>query len=154
MLNIQHAWQWGRCSVGEGLGQVKHGSTHLKHMVITGCREGTTTRQTLTLKRVCVLFFSASNTEGITHIKTSLCPLLLSKQHRWDPQLQTAQVCRLNVLEALAQPHVAPDGLHHAQAQRVEPVAYAEGGDLGRDSGSPGLVWVGSGLMFLSPTHM
>lgn len=63
-------------------------------------------------------------------------------------------MCRLYVLEALAQPHVAPDGLHHAQAQRVEPVAYAEGGDLGRDSGSPGLVWVGSGLMFVSPTHI
>ena len=65
-----------------------------------------------------------------THIEPHLRLCLLPQQLQRDPQLVAPKVPPLHVPEVLTQPDVAPDALHHAQAEVVELPLHLQGGHL------------------------
>ena len=83
-------------------------------------------------------------------MKAELGALLLGPEGERDLELVAAGVGALGVGEVLLEADVAPDGLHHAEGERVELAADAEGRDLvGRVFGVQGLEPVDVVLVFL-----
>lgn len=75
------------------------------------------------------LYMERVSTRGATHVEALLRPDLFQKEDPGYPGHGADVRHRLNVYKAFLEPHMAPNGLHHAERQSKVAVAYPDRGE-------------------------